>query len=111
MHGDMHVRFGGRSSKTYHRKVARRWGSSLLKEIADMCGVDKKLTYHPTQYTRAAVVMLANNVSMENVAKILGHSTTKMTQLYAKVLDNSIMKYVIGVKCVVISRLNIKELM
>ena len=29
---------------------------------------------------------------MENVAKILGHANIKMTQHYAKVLDQSIMR-------------------
>jgi site-specific recombinase XerD len=37
-------------------------------------------------------VCLANGVSIENVAKMLGHSDTKMTRHYAKVLDKSIMR-------------------
>lgn len=63
-----------------------------MKEIADLCGIKKKLTTHVARHTAATIVFLANNVSMENVAKILGHSSTKMTQHYAKVLDSSIMR-------------------
>ena len=92
IHGDMYVRFGGRLAETYHRKVAKRCWPSLLKEIADLCGINKKLTTHIARHTAATVVFLANNISMENVAKILGHSNTKMTQHYAKVLDSSIMR-------------------
>jgi len=66
--------------------------NSYLKEIADLCGITKKLTTHVARHTCATVVMLANNVSLENVAKILGHSNTRTTQHYAKVLDISIMK-------------------
>ena len=66
--------------------------NAYLKEIADLCGITKKLTTHTARHTCATVVMLANNVSMENVAKILGHSNTKMTHRYAKVLDSSIMR-------------------
>jgi site-specific recombinase XerD len=66
--------------------------NAYLKELADLCGITKKLTTHVARYTAATVVFLANNVSMENVAKILGHSNTKMTQHYAKVLDSSIMR-------------------
>jgi site-specific recombinase XerD len=66
--------------------------NAYLKEIADLCGINKKLTTHVARHTCATVVMLANQVSMENVAKILGHSNTKMTQHYAKVLDSSIMR-------------------
>jgi len=66
--------------------------NAYLKEIADLCGMTKKLTTHVARHTCATVVMLANQVSMENVAKILGHSNTKMTQHYAKVLDSSIMR-------------------
>ena len=66
--------------------------NAYLKEIADLCGINKRLTTHVARHTCATVVMLANQVSMENVAKILGHSNTKMTQHYAKVLDSSIMR-------------------
>lgn len=92
IHGDMYVRFGGRLAETYHRKVAKRCGPSLLKEIADLCGITKRLTTHVARHTAATVVFLANDVSMENVSKILGHSNIRMTQHYAKVLDSSIMR-------------------
>ena len=92
IHGDMYVRFGGKLVKTYHRKVAKRCWPSLLKEIADVCGIAKRLTTHVARHTAATVVFLANDVSMENVSKILGHSNIRMTQHYAKVLDSSIMR-------------------
>ncbi len=91
IHGDMYVRFGGRLVETYHRKVEKRCWPSLLKEIADICGIKKKLTTHVARHTAATVVFLANRVSMENVAKILGHANLNMTRHYAKVLDQSIL--------------------
>jgi len=47
---------------------------------------------HTARYAFASVIALANNVSLPNVAKMLGHSNTKMTQHYAKVLDSSILR-------------------
>lgn len=66
--------------------------NAYLKEIADLCGIAKRLTTHVARHTAATVVFLANNVSMENVSKILGHSNIRMTQHYARVLDSSIMR-------------------
>lgn len=66
--------------------------NAYLKEIADLCGITKKMSSHVARHTAATTVFLANNVSIENVAKILGHSSTKMTQHYAKVLDSSILR-------------------
>ena len=63
-----------------------------LKEIADLCSIKKNLTTHTGRHTFSTVVALANNVSLENVAKMLGHSNIKMTQHYARVLDSSILK-------------------
>lgn len=50
-----------------------------------------------SRHTFATTVTLANKVTMENVAKMLGHSSTRMTQHYAKVLDQSIMEDMINV--------------
>lgn len=47
---------------------------------------------HVARHTAATIVFLANKVSLENVAKILGHSNVRTTQHYAKVLDSSIMR-------------------
>lgn len=65
--------------------------NAYLKEIADICGIKKKLTTHVARHTAATVVFLANRVSMENVAKILGHANLNMTRHYTKVLDQSIL--------------------
>ena len=66
--------------------------NAYLKEISDICVINKRLTTHCSRHTFATSVALANRVSMENVAKMLGHSSTRMTQHYAKVLDSSILR-------------------
>lgn len=72
--------------------------NAYLKEIADLCSITKRLTTHVARHTAATVVFLANDVSMENVSKILGHSNIRMTQHYAKVLDSSIMRDMVNVE-------------
>lgn len=66
--------------------------NSYLKEIADICIIRKNLTTHCARHSYATSVCLANGVSLENVAKMLGHSNIKMTQHYARVLDSSILR-------------------
>lgn len=66
--------------------------NSYLKEIADICMIRKNLTTHSARHSYATSVCLANGVSLENVAKMLGHSNIKMTQHYARVLDSSILR-------------------
>lgn len=65
--------------------------NGYLKELTDLCEIKKNLTTHTARHTFATLA-LANGVSIENVAKMLGHSDTKMTRHYAKVLDSSIMR-------------------
>lgn len=65
--------------------------NSYLKEIGDQCGIRKTITTHTARPTFATLT-LANGVSIENVAKMLGHSDTKMTRHYAKILDSSILR-------------------
>ena len=66
--------------------------NAYLKEIDDICGIEKEPKTHSARHSYATSVCLANGVSIENVAKMLGHSDTKMTHHYAKVLDKSIMR-------------------
>ena len=66
--------------------------NSYLKEIADICIIRKNLTTHCARHSYATSVCLANGVSLENVAKMLGHSNIKMTQHYARILDSSILR-------------------
>lgn len=74
--------------------------NSYLKEIADLCLINKTLTTHVARHSYATSVCLANGVSIENVAKMLGHSNIKMTQHYARVLDSSILRDMNNVKSV-----------
>ena len=61
--------------------------NAYLKEIADICGVNKELTYHIARHTFATTFTLSNGVSIESVSKMLGHKSIKTTQHYAKILD------------------------
>ena len=67
-------------------------GLSNLKEIADVCGIHKNLSTHTARHSYATSICLANGVSMENVAKMLGHADTNVTKHYARVLDQNILK-------------------
>lgn len=82
IHGDMYVRFGGRLVETYHRKVEKRCWPSLLKEIADVCGIQKNLSTHIARHTFASLA-IANKVSLESIAKMLGHTDIRTTRIYA----------------------------
>ncbi|MNK91140.1 Tyrosine recombinase XerD [compost metagenome] len=64
--------------------------NAYLKEIADVCYVDKHLTFHLARHTFATTITLSNGVPIETVSKILGHTALKTTQHYAKVLDTKV---------------------
>ena len=61
--------------------------NSYLKEIADICGINKNLTTHTARHTFGTTVTLSNGVPIESVSKMLGHKKISTTQHYARVLD------------------------
>lgn len=61
-----------------------------LKDIATLCGINKHVTFHTSRHTFASTVTLANNISMEVIAKMMGHTNTRMTARYAKLIDKCI---------------------
>jgi len=64
--------------------------NSYLKEIADLCGIKKNLTFHLARHTFATTVTLSNGVPIETVSKMLGHTKIVTTQIYAKVIEKKI---------------------
>jgi integrase len=64
--------------------------NSYLKEIADVCGITKTLTFHIARHTFATTVTLNNDVPIESVSKMLGHKSIKITQHYAKIIDRKV---------------------
>lgn len=64
-----------------------------LKIIASLCNISKPLHTHIGRHT-AACYLLNKGLSLEIVAKIMGHATTKITRHYAKLLDRTVFKAV-----------------
>ncbi|MEO6000800.1 MAG: site-specific integrase [Chitinophagaceae bacterium] len=64
--------------------------NAYLKEIADVCGIQKDLTSHIARHTFATTVTLSNGVPIESVSKMLGHRSLRTTQHYAKILDRKV---------------------
>jgi site-specific recombinase XerD len=65
--------------------------NAYLKEIADVCGINKKLSCHLARHTFATTVTLANGISLESVSKMLGHTNLITTKIYARMLDSRVL--------------------
>ena len=63
--------------------------NSYLKEIADLCGIKKKLTFHLARHT-FATMSLSKGVPIESVSKMLGHTNIRTTQIYARITNKKI---------------------
>lgn len=71
-------------------KISNQKMNAYLKEIAEIIGLDKTLTWYVSRHTFATTVTLGNGIKIENVSAMLGHKTIKQTQHYAKVLDANV---------------------
>ena len=108
IHGDMYVRFGGRLAETYHRKVAKRCGPSLLKELGELAEINDPVreTYYKgneridtvtpkyallgTHAGRRTFICnaLALGIPAQVVMKWTGHSDYKAMKPYIDIADN-----------------------
>ena len=64
--------------------------NDYLKEIAAILGIQKRVTSHLTRHTFATTVTYANGVSIESISKMLGHTTLTTTQIYARIVDQTV---------------------
>ena len=77
-------------SNTIFPVISNQKVNSYLKEIADLCGIKRNITFHLARHTFATTVTLSNGVPIETVSKMLGHTKIATTQIYAKVLEKKI---------------------
>ena len=61
-----------------------------LKEIATALGIQKRVTSHLARHTFATTVTYANGVSIESISKMLGHTKLATTQIYARIVDQTV---------------------
>ena len=84
----------GRLLPVYANQVLNNY----LKEIADFCGIEKPLSFHIARHTFATTVTLTNGVPIETVSKLLGHTSIKTTQIYAKVIEQKVSEDMKGLR-------------
>ena len=64
--------------------------NAYLKELADLCNIQKQLSYHVARHTFATTVTMMNGVPIETVSKMLGHKNIHTTQHYARIVDKKV---------------------
>jgi len=64
--------------------------NAYLKEIANIVGIEKNLTFHVARHTFATTVTLQNGISIEAVSRMMGHTNIQSTQHYARIVDKKI---------------------
>ena len=62
-------------------------GRALKRAMAE---INKKLSTHIARHTFATTITLSNDVPIETISKMLGHSRIQTTQIYARVLDKKV---------------------
>lgn len=73
--------------------------NSYLKEIAAIVGVEKNLTHHTARKTFASTVLLYNDVPLEIVSELLGHSKMSITQEhYGKVVQKKVSEHILRLR-------------
>ena len=64
--------------------------NAYLKELADLCKIQKQLSYHVARHTFATTITMMNGVPIETVSKMLGHKNIHTTQHYARIVDKKV---------------------
>ena len=69
--------------------------NSYLHEIQDIVGLKKHLTHHVARKTYASTVLMSNDIPIEIISFLLGHSKTTTTELhYAKVVKETVVRHI-----------------
>ena len=66
-------------------KISNQKANSYLKVISALSGIGRQLTHHMARHSFATTICFNNNMPMEDVSKLLGHSSIKTTQIYGRI--------------------------
>ncbi len=70
-------------------RISNQKMNAYLKEIQNICNITTPLTTHVARHT-FATLMLGRGLPLETVSHILGHTSTRITQVYAKIVFEKI---------------------
>lgn len=79
------ARYGGRPPVLSNQRA-----NTYLRQVARRVGIDKPLTTHVARHTFATTVALAHGVPIESLSRMLGHTNIRTTQIYARVLAQTV---------------------
>lgn len=74
------------------REYTNQAFNRILKGIAIAAEITKPLTAHIARHTFATTIVLANDIPLETLMKMMGHSRIQVTQIYAKVLNSNVIR-------------------
>jgi len=72
--------------------------NGYLKEVADLCSINKNMSTHLARHTFATTITLGNGISLEAVSKMLGHTNLNTTKIYARMMDSRVSEEMKGLK-------------
>jgi integrase len=61
-----------------------------IKSIAKMCGINKNICWHQSRHSYATTICLSNGVPIETLSELMGHTSIRTTQIYAKIVSQKI---------------------
>lgn len=76
-------------SKLFSESYKYHQLSEALNAVGQACGIRQTLTFHMARHTFGTMALSAG-VPMESIAKMMGHTTIKSTQIYAQITDQKI---------------------
>jgi len=77
-------------------RISNQKFNSYLKEIAEIVGIEKNITHHIARKTFATTILLYNDIPMEIVSELLGHSKITITQEhYGKIVQKKVSEHIL----------------
>lgn len=61
-----------------------------IKNIAKLCGIRKNICWHQSRHSYATTICLSNGVPIETLSKLMGHTSIRTTQIYAKIVAQKV---------------------